>query len=177
MISDGVEYHRSDAPITCWHLPVGMLPITSWRMRVHFCSLSKKIFSEVLSRSWCVDRGFRRLSICSRLYSLVEYGKITIPTPSVSSSCPTATLHQFLNVFNDTRLENICKSMSKRSWITHLVSKEVHSMKEYVQHQNSPPFLLLPQHSHTLDQQLYSLEFLLYSLAFTSSQHQNSVGT
>ena len=177
MRSDGVEDHRSDAPRTCRTFLVGILSITWWRMRVHFWNFSQKRCSVVLSRSWCVDRVFQRLSICLRIYSLVEYGTITIPTPSVSSDHPTATLYHMFYFLYDTWLDNLFKSMSRLSLITHLVIKEVHSMKEDVQLPNSRPVLLLPQHSNDLVRKLYYLAFPLFSLAFPSLQHQHSVGT
>ena len=170
MISDGAEYHQSDAPRTCRPLPVGMLPITCRRMRVNFWNLSQKRCLAVLSRYWCVDRGFQRLSICLWLYIFVKYSAITIPILYVSSAHPTATLHHIFNSLYDIRLDKLCNSMSRRSWITHLVSKEVHSIKEDAQLPNSPPVLLFPHNSHALDIQLYSL-------AIPSLQHQNSVGT
>ena len=123
MISDSVEYNRSDSPITCRPFPFGMLPITWCRMRVHFWNLSKKIWSAVLSQYWCVDRGFQRLSICLWLYIFVKYSAITIPILYVSSAHPTATLHHIFNSLYDIRLDKLCNSMSRRSWITHLVSK------------------------------------------------------
>ena len=177
MRSDGVAYHQSNDPRTCGPFQVGMLPRTWWAIRVHFFNLSQMICSAVLSWYWCVYKGFKRLSICLRIYRLVEYIAIKILAPYVSFARPTATLHHIFNFLYDTWLHKICKSMSRRIWITHLVSKEVHSMKEDVQLPNSLPVILFPQHRHAIDRQLYSKAFPLYSLAFPSSQHKHSVRT
>ena len=86
------------------------------------------------------------------------------------SHCNPSTHFLF---FYNTRIDKLCKSMSRRSWITYLVSKEVQIMKEDFQLPNSPLVILLPQQSHALDQKIYSLAFPLCFLALSSYQHQH----